>query len=204
VVGALAADVLARPDATRVALIGAGPQASRHLKCLRLVRSLQHVRVFDPDPALATTFSLRMFSTLSLPTHAASSVREAVEDADIVITTGAAREGPLLPQLVRPGTHVTLGTDDPSRVGVTNELLERAAFFSDSRVLAQASGAFPENTLRAELGEVIANTRSGRTSPEEITVFAGLGLPFQDLAAAWQVYQAARQDEDIHPVEMDD
>lgn len=201
-VGAVASDVLAREGAARVALIGAGPQAALHLKCLRLVRSLAHVRVFDPDTALAAHLSARMFSTLSLPTHAAGSVSEAVEDADIVITTGSAREGVLLPELVRPGTHITLGTDEPSRTQAPAALLERAAFFCDSRALAVAAGLLPDDAIRAELGDVIAGTRPGRTSPEEITVFSELGMPFQDLAAAWQVYQAAREDEEVRRVDF--
>ncbi|HLL55484.1 MAG TPA: ornithine cyclodeaminase family protein [Myxococcaceae bacterium] len=202
VVGALAADVLARADAKRVALIGAGKDAAIHLKSLRLVRSLQHVRIFDPDMARAAALSFRLYSTLSLPSHAASSVAEAVEDADIVITTGSAREGALLPEMVRPGTHVTLGTDEPSRTTPPPGLLERAAFFCDSRQSALATGAIPEGAIHAELGEVIAGTRGGRSSPDQVTVFAELGQPFQDLAAAWQVYEAAKQDDLTQRVEL--
>ncbi|HEX5749888.1 MAG TPA: ornithine cyclodeaminase family protein [Archangium sp.] len=96
VVGALAADVLARQDASRVALIGAGAQASMQLKSLRLVRSLDHVRVFDVDTARAVEFATRMYHALNLPVRPAMSVEEAVEDADIVITATPSRE-PFLP-----------------------------------------------------------------------------------------------------------
>ncbi|HSP77698.1 MAG TPA: ornithine cyclodeaminase family protein, partial [Myxococcaceae bacterium] len=60
-VGALAADVLARPEASRVALIGAGAQASLQLKSLRLVRSLTHVRVYDTQLTRAVEFGARMY-----------------------------------------------------------------------------------------------------------------------------------------------
>jgi ornithine cyclodeaminase len=80
--------------------------------------------------------------------------------------------------------------------------LERAAFFCDSRQSALATGAIPEGAIHAELGEVIAGTRTGRGSPDQVTVFAELGQPFQDLAAAWQVYEAAKQDDLTQRVEL--
>jgi ornithine cyclodeaminase/alanine dehydrogenase-like protein (mu-crystallin family) len=85
VVGALSADVLARPDASRVALIGAGRQAVLQLKSLRLVRSLNHVRVYDSEPERALSFATRMYKELSLPVRMEESVADAVADAAIVV-----------------------------------------------------------------------------------------------------------------------
>lgn len=45
--------------------------------------------------------------------------------------------------------------------------------------------------MHAELGEVIAGVKSGRMSAEQITIYGGVGLAFQDLAACWYVYQQA-------------
>ncbi len=78
----------------------------------------------------------------------------------------------------------------------------------DSRSLALSSGmvggAGPEeSTIHAELGEIIAGMRTGRTSPEQLTVFGMVGLPFQDLAAAWHVYQAALGDDEVRRVDFD-
>jgi ornithine cyclodeaminase len=208
VVGALAADVLARPDASRVALIGAGLQSVLQLKQLRLVRSLSHARVYDTDFARALAFATRMYNELNLPVRVAESIAEAVEDADIVVAATWSRQAFLHPGMVRPGTHITtLGADEPGKAEVSAELLRQSLFLCDHRGLAVSTGAagavgLGEDAIHAELGEVIAGMKPGRTSPEQVTVFGSVGLPFQDLAAAWHVYQAAQHDEAVQGVDF--
>jgi ornithine cyclodeaminase len=208
VVGALAADVLARPDASRVALIGAGPQASMQLKSLRLVRSLNHVRIYDPDLARSIDFATRMYHALNLPVRPAESVEEAVADADIVVTATSATEPFLFPGMLRGGTHVTaLGADEPGRAEVSAGLLRQSTFFCDHRALTLAMGALGgvglgEEAVHAELGEVLAGTKSGRTDAGQVTIFGAVGLPFQDLVAAWHIYQGARTDDEVRRVDF--
>lgn len=208
VTGALAADVLARPEASRVALIGAGRQAVLQLKSLRLVRSLSHARVYDTEPARALAFATRMYKELSLPVRMADSVEEAVEDADIVVTATWSRQPFLHAGMVRPGTHITtLGADEPGKAELSAELLKQSLFIVDHRGLAVSSGAaggagLGEDAIHAELGEVLAGMKPGRTSPEQVTVFGSVGLPFQDLAAAWHVYQAAQGDEALQGLDF--
>ncbi|AKQ70568.1 Ornithine cyclodeaminase [Myxococcus hansupus] len=209
VVGALSAEVLARPDASRVALIGAGRQAVMQLKSLRLVRSLDHVRVFDTAPERSLAFATRMYQELNLPVRMAESAQEAVEDADIVVTSTWSRHPFLLAGMLRPGTHViALGADEPGKAELSAELLRESRFIVDHRGLSLSSGAagavgLGEDAIHAELGEVIAGMKPGRTSPEDITVFAAVGLPFQDLAAAWHVYQSAQGDDAVGSVDFD-
>lgn len=210
VVGALASDVLARQDASRVALIGAGPQASMQLKSLRLVRSLNHVRVYDPDLALSIAFATRMYHALNLPVRPAESVEEAVADADIIVTaTGTPSHKPFLyPGMLRGGTHLTaLGADEPGLAEVSAGLMRQSTFFCDNRALALAMGApagvgLGEEVIHAELGEVLAGTKSGRTDAGQVTIFGAVGLPFQDLVAAWHVYQGARHDDTVQRVDF--
>jgi ornithine cyclodeaminase len=208
VVGALASDVLARQDASRVALIGAGPQASMQLKSLRLVRSLNHVRIYDADLAKSVEFATRMYHALNLPVRPAESVEEAVEDADIVITATPAREPFLFPGMMRGGTHVTaLGADEPGLAEVSAGLLRQSTFFCDNRALSLAMGApagvgLGEEVIHAELGEVLAGTRQGRTDAAQVTIFGAVGLPFQDLVAAWHVYLGARADDSVQRVDF--
>jgi ornithine cyclodeaminase len=171
--GALAVDVLARPDASRVALLGAGAYASLQLKSLRLVRSLSHLRIWDPDMLKAAQLATRTYQTLSLPAHPAFSVEEAVEDADIVLVSTASRPTGLSLGHLRPGTHVSLpGTEVPA------ELPAHATFFN-------------------ALGEVLAGAESGRTRPEQLTLFGMGGVPFLDLVTAWHVYVGAREDDSL-------
>ena len=208
VVGALATDVLARADASRVAIIGAGTQGVLSLKTLRLVRSLNHVRVHDTEPGQAEAFATRMYHELHLPVRPADTVAEAVEDADIIITSTASRQPFLHAGMVPQGAHVTtLGADEPGRGEVSAELLQRGRFFCDHRGLAVTSGAvggagLTEAVIQAELGEVIAGLKPGRASDEDITVFGAVGLPFQGLAAAWHVYLGAKEDEAVRRMDF--
>lgn len=199
--GALAADVLARPDASRVALIGTGAAASLQLKSLRLVRSLQHVRVHDEDLARAVEFSSRMYQALNLPVRPAESVEEAVEDADIVVLARASREPYLFPGMLRGGTHVTvLGTDAQDWTGLSAGLVRQSTFVCDQRDAAVAR--LGGEALPVELGEVLAGTRPGRSDAAQVTLFGAVGLPFQEVVMAWHVYQGARLDESVQRVDF--
>jgi ornithine cyclodeaminase/alanine dehydrogenase-like protein (mu-crystallin family) len=207
VVGALAADVLAPQEATRVAFLGAGNRAVLQLKSLRLVRTLAQAFVYDADFVKAAGFATRMYQQLSLPVQPVLSVAEAVEQADIVVTSLPG--GTLSAEWARPGMHITaLGAEESDKVELPAELLQRATFVCDSRGMAVSTGmvggAGPaESSIHAELGEIIAGMKTGRTSPEQLTVFGMVGLPFQDLAAAWHVYQAAQGDEEVRRVDFD-
>ena len=200
---ALAADVLARPDARRVAFIGAGAQASIGLKTLRLVRTLERVSVYDTDMARAFAFAQRMYQELQIPVRQADSVGEAVADADIVVCATWSREPFLHPEMLLPGTHVTsLGADEPGKAECSRALLEKARVVVDSRALALSMGAvgnvgLGEASIHAELGELLAGVKGGRADAGELTVFSSVGLPFTDLAAAWSVYVAAREDDSL-------
>lgn len=208
VVGALGTDVLARPDASRVALLGAGKRAVLQLKSLRMVRTLSQAFIHDVDFAKAATVATRLYQQLSLPVRPVASVAEAVEEADIVVLATEGGKASLPAELARPGMHITaLGTDEQDRVELSPELLERATFVCEHRGLTLsggvvASAGLSEASIHAELGEIIAGLRPGRTSPEQLTLFCSVGLPFQDLAAAWHVYQAALGDEDVRRVDF--
>jgi ornithine cyclodeaminase len=166
------------------------------LKSLRLVRTLSQAFVYDTDFERAAVLATRMYQELSLPVRPVGSVEEAVEEADIVIMSGGGGQAALPAELVRPGMHLTaLGSDEQDKVELSSELIARTTFVCDHRGLAEAS-------IHAELGEIIAGMREGRTSPEQRTLFCTGGLPFQDLAAAWHVYQAAQGDEEVRRMDF--
>lgn len=208
VMGALAADVLARPDATTVAVIGAGRQGALHLKSLRMVRSLRRVFIYDTDFVRAHQLATRIYQELSLPCTPVTSVEDATAEAELIVTATFAKEPFLLPSMVRPGTHITaLGSDEADKRELSSGLVVKSRLVVDHRGLALESGVLAgaglaEASVQAELGEILAGTKPGRTSPDEITLFAPVGLPFLDLVAAWQVYQSAREDEAIRQIDF--
>jgi ornithine cyclodeaminase len=198
IAGALAAKVLARRDAGAVAVVGAGVQGEHQLRALALLRRIARVRVYDTRAEQARTFAGRLAPALGVPVVASATLEDALGGADIVLVATWARTPFLGPDLIRPGMHVTtLGADEPGKAEVAADVVRASVFVCDDRELAVSMGAvggvgLDASAIDAELGEVLAGRHPGRTSPDEVTVYGGVGLAFQDLVAAWIVYGAAR------------
>jgi len=200
---AAATDVLARSDASRLAILGYGEQAWRHAGAVVQVRKLSNITVWGRSPDAAGAFAARVQAELGVPCEAASSVEAAVADADIVCTTTAAPEPILFSRQVADGTHLNLvGSSRAGPSEVDTALVARARFFADHRagVLAQgaeflnakAEGLVDDDHVLGEIGEVMAGTLPGRLSDQDVTVYKSLGSVVQDIASAWKLYQSAR------------
>jgi ornithine cyclodeaminase len=195
--GAIGADVLAKPDAQTVAIVGAGVQGTLQLEMLLLVRRISRVRVYDIRPDAARVFAIENGPRLGVDIEPVNSLDDALGGADIVVTATWASKPFLQAGMIGPGTHVTtLGADQPSKAEVSADLLRSSLFVCDDRELAVSMGAVggagvgPE-VIDAELGEVIAGILPGRIKPQQVTIFGSVGLAFQDLVVAWLAYQAA-------------
>ena len=126
-IGAVAVDVLARPDAGTVGLIGSGRQAWTQLWAIRAVRSLRAVRVYSPDPARRDAFAGRATAELGVPTAAAETAAAAIDGADIVILATSSSQPVIEASWVAPGTHVsTLGPKAAGAHECPPELADRA------------------------------------------------------------------------------
>lgn len=197
VAGALAADALSRRDASIVAVVGAGVQGSCQLRALAGMRTLQQVMVYDTNPDRAAAFATRLGEELSLSIIPVHDVGTATARADIVLAATWSTTPFILPGMLRSGTHVTtMGADEPGKAEVSADVIRSSLFVCDDRHLAVEMGALggvqlDAATVGAELGEVLAGTHAGRTSDEQITIYSGVGLAFQDAVAAWQVYEHA-------------
>jgi ornithine cyclodeaminase/alanine dehydrogenase-like protein (mu-crystallin family) len=196
---AVATDVLARKDASHLALLGYGEQASTHAGAISKVRNLDSITVWGRASDRAHAFAERTQNELNIPTNPAASVQEAVAHADIVCTLTSASEPILHGAWLRPGTHVNVvGSSYAVPVEVDNDLVIRSRFIADSResVLAQgaeflrakSAGLISDDHIVAEIGQVLSGEIPGRRSPEEITVYKSLGHIVQDLATAWALY----------------
>lgn len=196
-VSALAADVLARPEAKDVAVLGVGPAASGALKALRLVRSLHRVWLHEPDVASNFELAFRLQSTLSMDVKGVDSAAEAVAGADLVVLTG---QVPLPTDALKPGAHVTvLGAESFVENPLPPALLGRARRFCDLNEPPLPWGG----PFHAELGEVLSKQKDGRLSPDDVTVFLSGGPAYLDLLAAWHVYEGARHDETLTRVDLE-
>jgi ornithine cyclodeaminase/alanine dehydrogenase-like protein (mu-crystallin family) len=194
-VTAVATGALARPDATTLAVLGAGTQARAHLRALAGVRAFERVWVYAPTPAHAEDVATGAKSATSTVTVAASA-QEALRDADVVVTVTSAREPVLRREWLKPGAHLNaVGASSPRNREIDTATVAASALFCDSREsLRNEAGEFRlavteglisgDEHIRAELGEVLAGTAAGRRDAGELTMFRSLGLAIEDLAAA--------------------
>jgi ornithine cyclodeaminase len=172
VAGALAADVLAPPDADTAAVVGAGVQGTFQLRALAGLRTLRQGWVYDLVPRRAEDFAERLSSELSLRIEPVPSVSEAVREAGIVLAATWATTPFIMPGMLCEGAHVTtLGPDEPGKAEVSADVIRASLFVCDDRDLAVELGALAgvglgRDAVGAELGEVLAGRHPGRTSPE--------------------------------------
>ena len=199
---ALATDLLARPDSHRLAILGTGEQARRHIEAMAAVRPISQIRIWGRNARNAEALAATLRNA-DMPAIVAATVAEAVADADIVCTTTAAATPILHGQHVRPGTHVNLvGSAIPTTAEADTALVAMSQFYGDYRAatLAQAgefrnaiaAGLITADHLIGEIGELILGRIPGRQDDTAITLYKSLGVTAQDLTAADAILEAAR------------
>lgn len=199
--GGVAARHLAREEASVVGVIGAGDQARMQVAALRQVRPIRQVRVWSSRPERAAACA-REWSEVGLDARVETAARAAVEGADIVVTTTPSREPLVGSEWVAPGTHVNaFGADAAGKQELDVALLLRAKYVADKTVQCAALGELQHApahgsagvAVYAELGEICAGLKPGRTSATELTLFDSTGCSFQDLVVAGYVLRVARE-----------
>jgi ornithine cyclodeaminase len=193
--GAVAAKHLARTDATMAAVFGAGTQARLQLEALTLVRPIAEARIWARDTDKARVAARDLSARLGIRVEAHANAEAAVRGADIIVTTTPAEAPILKADWLAPGQHVTaMGSDAEHKNELDPAIIARAApYVADSLKQTRgvgelhhaiAVGLVAPEAVFPELGQVIAGTVSGRTSPEAITVCDLTGTGVQDTAIA--------------------
>ena len=204
---ALSARLLARPAASVLAVLGTGVQARSHARAVPRVRQITEIRVAGRDPDKAAALAEELTRELGIAAHAVGSYEEAMHGADIVCATTHSVEPIVHREWLGPGTHVTSVGYNPAGREVDNETVaaclvcvesRRAALApvpSGSRDLADPirDGIIDESHIHAELGEIVAGTKPGRSSAEQLTLYKSVGVAVQDATAATLVLAAARR-----------
>jgi len=198
---AVAAKYLARPDARTALICGCGTQGRAQLRALAQVLPLERAAAFDVNSSCARSFARDLSSELGFEVHAADSLPRALEGADVCVTCTPSRSPLLFRGQVAPGTFVAaVGADssekqelDPLLMAasvVVADVLDQCAAIGDLRH-ALAAGAMTLDSVHGELADLVAGTRRGRTSKEQITIFDSTGTALEDVAAAVVVYRKA-------------
>ena len=193
---ALATRLLAREDAEVLALLGTGVQAHSHARALPRVRKFTEIRVAGRDRARAEALARE----IGPHARAVSSYEEAIRNADVVAATTHATDPIVRRDWLSPGAHVNSVGLNPAGREVDEQTVADALLVVESRdsALAPPPAGAPELVgvspagVHAELGELVAGTKPGRSSRDEITLYKSVGVAVQDVAAAALVLAAAQ------------
>ena len=196
-VSAVATRALARADAERVAILGAGVQARAHVHAMRAVLDDPEIRIWARNPDAAEQLAIEVGAIVSPSPDAA------LFGAEVVCTTTSAREPIVEHRWLSPGVHINaVGSSMPTARELDTETVAASSLFVDRRestlnesgdyLIALAEGAIGPDHIKAELGEVLAGMHPGREREEELTLFKSLGVAVEDLAAAELVVSRAR------------
>jgi alanine dehydrogenase len=201
---ALSARLLAREDASLLAVLGTGVQARAHARALPRVRRLREIRLAGRDPGRSAEVAARLATEIGVPVKAARSHAEAVSGADIVCACTHSRDPVVRREWLSPGAHVTSvgyggrevddGTVADAVVAVESRDAALAPFPTGSNDLTgpvEAGLLAPEDVR--EIGELVEGARQGRTRDDEITLYKSVGVAAQDAAAGDLVLAAARE-----------
>jgi ornithine cyclodeaminase len=194
---ALATRLLARDDAEVLALIGTGVQARSHARALPRVRRFTEIRIAGRDRARAEALA----EEIGPQARAVGSHEEAIRGADVVAATTHSTEPVVRREWLAPGVHVNSVGLNPSGREVDEQTVADALLVVESResALAPPPAGAPELVgvdpadVHAELGELVAGTKPGRSSRDEITLYKSVGVAVQDVAAAALVLAAAKE-----------
>ena len=211
--GAVAARYLAKSQVRKVGFIGSGSQARFQLMGLMRVRRPSEVWVWSLDKSLVAPYLRDMSALYPVEFREAATPRQAVEEADIVITVTPSRSPIIRPEWLSPGVHITaVGSDGPDKQELYPEVLAKAdRVFCDSisqcRRLGELHHALEgkvlaEDRVSGELGEIVLGRKPGRARDDEITVADLTGLGAQDAAAASLVFRKGLRNnlgEEIEP-----
>ncbi len=197
---AVAVKYLARTKAVVVAICGCGVQGRIQLRAIAMVRRVSRAFAYDTASGEAQRFASEMGPALGIPITPIVDLAAAA-DTDIWVTCTTSRRPFLTRAHVAAGAFVAaVGADNPEKCEVDADLLAASTVVAD--VLDQcatigdlhhaiAAGRMHQEDVRAELGEIVAGRKPGRTSEEEIVVFDSTGTALQDVAAAALAYERA-------------
>lgn len=189
---AVGCDLLARPDARTLAIVGAGVQGAHHLRTFPLVRGFEEIRV-----ASQRLEDAERVAAADPRARATATIEEAVRGADVVALATHAAQPVIRPEWIVPGTHVSSIGYRPPDGELPRALAAGGRLFVETREAfaptpvgcAELQGLDPASAT--ELGEVLLGRADGRRDAADITVYKAMGHAVEDIAAAELVYAAA-------------
>ncbi len=202
-VSGLATDLLARSDATRAAIFGAGVQGRTQLEAVCAVRAIESARVFDPSEEAAECFATEMSERLEIDVARAETPAAAVRDADVICAATVASTPVFDHADLPPGVHINaVGSYKPRVQEISADTVVNSLLVVDHRestlaetgdlIIPLQEGRIMHDHIRTELGELVLGNATGRETPADITLFKSVGVAVQDLVAAHSAVKNSR------------
>jgi len=206
-VSGVATKYLAREEAKKVGLIGTGVQAEKQLWAICEVRPIEEAKIYSIDPIeRQKAFAKQMSEKLNIPVSIATSNKDAVEDADVVLTATWSKTPTFSGDWIKPGTHINgIGSYTPEmqevdagylitvkKAKVVVDSFEASFTEAGDLIIPLENRDITKEHIYAELGDLVIGKKPGRTSEDEITFFKSVGMAIQDASAAKHAYLAAK------------
>ena len=199
---AMATKALANAITPVLGILGAGVQARAHIQALTHVRKIDRIKVYSPSGASAAVIKKDLEPAMKIDIDVAGGAEDAVRDADLLVTGSTAKEPIVKSDWLKAGIHINaVGAHRPDYREIDGATMARAKVVVDSReaimaecgdiLLAIKENVINENHIHGEIGEILAGTKTGRSSAGEITLYKSVGIAIQDVATANLVYRKA-------------
>ena len=201
-ISAVATRALANPETPVLGVLGAGVQARAQIRTLCKVRKIREIKVYDVLEKSVQSLKEELEPEVGIKIEAVETAEQAIRNVDLLVTVTTAKEPIVRVDWLKPGVHINaIGSHRPDLREIDGATMKRAKVFVDSReailaecgdvLLAIKEGAITEGHIAAEIGEVLAGKKAGRTNAGEITLYKAVGIAIQDVATAKLIYQTA-------------
>lgn len=199
--GAVSIKALARKNAKIITSIGTGNQARNQIRAIHEIMKIEEICGWDSNAEALAKYKSDIESEFNIPVVMANSKKEAVEQADILITTTRGKGSLVEVGWVKPGTHiVAIGTDQRGKQELDPEIFRNAKIVADSIEQCVEKGEtwhplnkniITKSDIYGEIGEILLGQKPGRENDQEITIFDSTGMAIQDNTTADKIYQNA-------------
>lgn len=194
-VSGLATRLLANPNASSLAILGAGIQGRTHIEAVTCVRPISDIRVWSRSAASAERLASESAAHFGVRSRAVATAQEAVRDAHVICATSSSREPIVRSDWIAPGAHINaVGASVRTARELDTATVVRARLFVDRRestlaesgdfLIPRDEGAIDNSHIVAELGDVVLGRAEGRLASSDLTIFKSLGLAIEDVACA--------------------
>lgn len=199
--GAVSVKALARKNAKKITSIGTGNQARMQIRAINEIMKIEEIHAWDSHPDTLSKYKTDIESEFGIPVIMANSKKEAVEQADILITTTRGKGSLVEADWVKPGTHiVAIGTDQQGKQELDPEIFRHTKIVVDSMAQCTEKGEtwhplnkniITQDDIHGEIGEVLLGKKTGRENDEEVTIFDSTGMAIQDNTTSSKIYRNA-------------